>query len=148
MSGPRADRFGSVSDYPATSRGALGQRAVCSGAWGVCPEMIARVLIDCLFVIAPHSLLLDIAGPAEAFRLANLHCQRRGQAPRFRLRFAGPMETPPTSVGLALGGLEPLPDRLDAPTWIVLVGQPAAHLDRVTPPIAAKIGRAPCRERV
>ena len=29
--------------------------------------------IDLLFVIAPHSLLLDIAGPAEAFRLANLH---------------------------------------------------------------------------
>jgi hypothetical protein len=30
-------------------------------------------MIDILFVIAPHSLLLDIAGPAEAFRLANLH---------------------------------------------------------------------------
>ena len=27
--------------------------------------------IDILFVIAPHSLLLDIAGPAEAFRLVN-----------------------------------------------------------------------------
>lgn len=99
--------------------------------------MIARAdLIDCLFVIAPQSLLLDIAGPAEAFRLANLHRERRGQPPRFRLRFAGPVATPPTSVGLALAGLEPLPDRLEAPTWIVLVGQPAAHLDRVTPAIA------------
>ena len=99
--------------------------------------MIARAdLIDCLFVIAPQSLLLDIAGPAEAFRLANLHRERRGQAPRFRLRFAGPVATPPTSVGLALVGLEPLPDRLDSPTWIVLVGQPAAHLSRVTPAIA------------
>src|SRR5574342_510458 len=102
-----------------------------------CPEMIERVMIDCLFVIAPHSLLLDIAGPAEAFRLANLHRERRGQAPRFRLRFAGPIATPPTSVGLALAGLEPLPDRLDSPTWIVLTGQPAANLARVTPPIAA-----------
>jgi transcriptional regulator GlxA family with amidase domain len=99
--------------------------------------MIERVMIDCLFVIAPHSLLLDIAGPAEAFRLANLHRERRGQAPRFRLRFAGPSTTPPTSVGLALAGLEPLPDRLDSPTWIVLVGQPAANLAHVTPPIAA-----------
>lgn len=99
--------------------------------------MIERIMIDCLFVIAPHSLLLDIAGPAEAFRLANLHRQRRGETPRFRLRFAGPIATPPTSVGLALAGLEPLPDRLDAPTWIVLVGQPAANLARVTPPIAA-----------
>jgi transcriptional regulator GlxA family with amidase domain len=99
--------------------------------------MIERVIIDCLFVIAPHSLLLDIAGPAEAFRLANLHRQRRGQAPRFRLRFTGPIATPPTSVGLALAGLEPLPDRLDSPTWIVLAGQPAANLARVTPAIAA-----------
>ena len=54
--------------------------------------MITRAdLIDVLFVIAPHSLLLDIAGPAEAFRLANLHRERRGLPPRFRLRFAGPV---------------------------------------------------------
>jgi transcriptional regulator GlxA family with amidase domain len=46
-------------------------------------------LLDLLFVIAPHSLLLDIAGPAEAFRLANLHRERRGLPPRFRLRFCG-----------------------------------------------------------
>jgi transcriptional regulator GlxA family with amidase domain len=100
--------------------------------------MIARAeLIDCLFVIAPHSLLLDIAGPAEAFRLANLHRERRGQAPRFRMRFAGPVASPATSVGLSLGDLEPLPERLTAPTWIVLVGQPAANLATVTPPVAA-----------
>ena len=56
--------------------------------------MIARAqLIDLLFVIAPHSLLLDIAGPAEAFRLANLHREERGLPPRFRLRFAGPVAT-------------------------------------------------------
>ena len=103
-----------------------------------CPEMIARAdLIDCLFVIAPHSLLLDIAGPAEAFRLANLHRERRGQPPRFRLRFTAPVATLPTSVGLSLAALEPLPERLEAPTWIVLVGQPAANVGRVTPPVAA-----------
>ena len=99
--------------------------------------MIARAqLIDLLFVIAPHSLLLDIAGPAEAFRLANLHRQARGQPPRFRLRFAGPMAGPPTSVGLTLANLEPLPARLSAPTWVVLVGQPSAQLARVTPAVA------------
>src|SRR5215813_12573429 len=99
--------------------------------------MIARAgQIDLLFVIAPHSLLLDIAGPAEAFRLANLHRQRRGLPPRFRLRFAGPIHDPVTSVGLALADLEPLPQRLRAPTWVVLVGQPAANLDHVTPAIA------------
>src|SRR5512140_663698 len=49
--------------------------------------------IDILFVIAPHSLLLDVAGPAEAFRLANLHREARGLPPRYRLRFAGPVPT-------------------------------------------------------
>ena len=34
--------------------------------------MITRAhVIDILFVIVPNSLLLDIAGPAEAFRLVN-----------------------------------------------------------------------------
>jgi transcriptional regulator GlxA family with amidase domain len=94
-------------------------------------------LIDLLFIIAPHSMLLDIAGPAEAFRLANLHRAARGQPPRFRLRFSGPMPTAPTSVGLALVGLEPLPLVLNSPTWVMLVGQPSAHASQVTPAIAA-----------
>ncbi len=100
--------------------------------------MIARAqLIDVLFVIVRHSLLLDIAGPAEAFRLANLHRERRGLPPRFRLVFAGPMATLPTSVGLALGDLVPLPEQLGTPTWVVVVGQPEADLAHVTPEIAA-----------
>lgn len=94
-------------------------------------------LVDLLFVIAPHSLLLDIAGPAEAFRLANLHRELHGQPPRFRLRFAGPEPVAPTSVGLDLARLEPLPERLLSPTWVVLVGQPTARLEPVTPAIAA-----------
>ena len=101
--------------------------------------MITRAqLIDVLFVIVPHSLLLDIAGPAEAFRLANLHREARGLPPRFRLRFAGPVATPPTSVGLALGDLVPLPEQLENshPTWVVVVGQPTAQLTQVTPEIA------------
>lgn len=100
--------------------------------------MLARAhQIDLLFVIVPESLLLDIAGPAEAFRLANLHRHRLGQPPRFRLRFAGPAATLPTSVGLRLAGLEPLPERVSTPTWVVLVGQPSAELGQVTPAITA-----------
>ena len=94
-------------------------------------------LIDLLFVIAPQALLLDIAGPAEAFRLANLHRELRGLPPRFRLRFAGPVASATTSVGLGLADLEPLPERLLVPTWVVLVGQPSSELGRVTPAIAA-----------
>ncbi len=95
--------------------------------------MIARAnLIDVLFVIVPHSLLLDVAGPAEAFRLANQHRARRGLPPRFRLRFTGPVATPPSSVGLPLAELLPLPARLNGPTWVVVVGQPSEHLGEVT----------------
>jgi transcriptional regulator GlxA family with amidase domain len=92
-------------------------------------------LIDLLFVIPPHALLLDIAGPAEAFRLANQHREARGLPPRFRLRFAAPAASLPTSVGLMLGELAPLPEQLTTPTWVVLVGQPSRHLGQVTPAI-------------
>lgn len=107
----------------------------------LCPKMITHPslisLIDVLFVIVPNSLLLDIAGPAEAFRLANLHRAARGQPPRFRLRFTGPASTVQTSVGLALDHLEALPPRFNAPTWVVLVGQPSAYVGQTTPEIAA-----------
>ena len=99
--------------------------------------MITRhSVIDLLFVIAPHSLLLDIAGPAEAFRLANLRRAARKLAPRFRLRFAGPVAAVPSSVCLAISDLEPLPRLSGTPTWVVLAGQPSAHLGKVTPAIA------------
>jgi transcriptional regulator GlxA family with amidase domain len=100
-------------------------------------HMITRAqLVDVLFVIAPHSLLLDIAGPAEAFRLANQHRERRGLPPRFRLRFTAPNEAQVTSVGLMVAGLEPLPRELGANTWVVVVGQPTEHLGDVTPATA------------
>jgi transcriptional regulator GlxA family with amidase domain len=91
--------------------------------------------IDTLFVIGPQTLLLDIAGPAEAFRLANLHLMRRGVPERFRLRFAGLSPRTVTSVGLTLAELESLPPRFSAPTWVVLVGQPTAHTGKVTAPM-------------
>lgn len=92
-------------------------------------------MIDLLFVIAPDSLLLDIAGPAEAFRLANLHRSLQGLAAHFRLRFVGPEPDAHTSVGLVLTALEPLPEQLPTPTWIVLVGQPAVHARKASPAI-------------
>jgi transcriptional regulator GlxA family with amidase domain len=102
--------------------------------------MIAPIgQIDLLFVITPHSLLLDTAGPAEAFRLANYHREIRGLPHRFRLRFAGPTSDTSTSVGLTLSGLEPLPSELIRPTWVLLAGRPSTHLGTVTPDIVAII---------
>jgi transcriptional regulator GlxA family with amidase domain len=98
--------------------------------------MIARAHpIDVLFVIVPHSLLLDIAGPAEAFHLANRHRELRGLPPRFRLRFAAPKETQETSVGLEIAGLEPLPEKLGATTWVVVTGQPTKRLGDAAPAV-------------
>jgi transcriptional regulator GlxA family with amidase domain len=80
--------------------------------------------VDVLFIVLPDTLLLDLAGPAEAFRLANQNLARRGQPALFRLRHAGPLAQTTSSVGLQLAGIEPLPERLDRPTWIVLLGRP------------------------
>ncbi|HEX6706270.1 MAG TPA: helix-turn-helix domain-containing protein [Albitalea sp.] len=87
-----------------------------------------RALIDVLFVLSTRALLLDLAGPAEAFRLANQHLVDAGRAPRFRLRYAAPSAQVESSVGLVMAAIEPLPDALQAPTWLVLVGQPSATL--------------------
>jgi transcriptional regulator GlxA family with amidase domain len=91
--------------------------------------------VDLLFVIAPHSLLLDIAGPAEAFRMANLWLAQHKQPAHFRLRFAAPTVDPVTSVGLALANLESLPKALGPSTWVVIVGQPSVHARQLSPAI-------------
>lgn len=83
-------------------------------------------MIDVLFIVLPDSLLLDLAGPAEAFRLANQALQRRGRAQAFRLRYAGPVADVLSSVGLRLTGIEPLPDQLAPATWTVLLGRPGS----------------------
>ncbi len=83
-------------------------------------------MIDVVFVVLPDTLLLDLAGPAEAFRLANQALHRRGLPPQFRLRFAGPNPQARSSVGLQLAGLEALPPTLAAPTWVVLMGRPGS----------------------
>ncbi|HET6197490.1 MAG TPA: helix-turn-helix domain-containing protein [Acetobacteraceae bacterium] len=93
--------------------------------------------VDLLFVIAPHSLLLDVAGPAEAFRMANLWLAKRKQPPHFRLRFAAPTANPVTSVGLTLANLETLPKTLNPSTWVVIVGQPTVHARQLSPAINA-----------
>lgn len=92
--------------------------------------------IDVLFVVVPQTLLLDIAGAAEAFRLANWHRELRSLPPRFNLRFASPSERQDTSVGLAIAGMEPLPEKLAPATWVVVVGQPTKHLEKETPAVA------------
>lgn len=96
-------------------------------------------LIDVVFVLLPHSLVLDWAGPAEALRIANQALRAAGEAPRFRLRFAGPRAQAPSSVGLEVSGMEPLPQELPSPCWVVLVGMPGDGIDVRTPEVRSTI---------
>ncbi len=95
--------------------------------------------IEVCFVLLPHSLTLDWAGPAEVLRATNAVLQGLGQPARFVLRFVGPVAAPPTSVGVSLAGLEPLPRWPQPPapsqpvTWVVLVGEPGDRLQVDTP---------------
>ncbi|OIQ74758.1 methionine import ATP-binding protein MetN 2 [mine drainage metagenome] len=87
------------------------------------------VLENIMVALLPDSLALDWAGPAEALRIANQVLLAQGQPLRFVLRFIGPLSQTTSSVGLTLSGLEPLPQALAAPTWLVLVGQPGQAID-------------------
>jgi transcriptional regulator GlxA family with amidase domain len=91
-------------------------------------EPAGEPAIDVLLVVPPGTLLLDIAGPAEAFRIANRQLEREGRAARFRLRYTGPQAEARSSVGLMVAGLEPFPARFERPTWLMLVGQPGEML--------------------
>ncbi len=78
---------------------------------------------DIWFVLPRGSLILDWAGPAEAFRIANLEVEDAGGEVPFRLRFTGPEASSLSSVGATLAGLLPLPERVPTPAWVVVVGK-------------------------
>lgn len=72
---------------------------------------------EVLFAVLPGLVLLDLAGPAEAFRVAE-----RKLPGSYRLRFVAPEETMRCAVGLQLAALEPLPERIEPDTIVVLTG--------------------------
>jgi len=76
------------------------------------------------FVVPPDLVLLDFAGPADAFRVAIA----RG-AP-LRLRFAAALRddagTASTSLGLGLVGFEPLPTSIDGDAFVIVCGASGA----------------------
>jgi transcriptional regulator GlxA family with amidase domain len=80
--------------------------------------------VNLWFLVLPDTLLLDLAGPAEAFRLANQHLARRGLPPAFALHFISPEPETLSSVGLPLGRLMPLPAELAPDSWVWLLGRP------------------------
>ena len=75
-------------------------------------------------VVPPRVLLLDVAGPAEVLRRANLE-QR---AVRFTLSYVGPEPSSRSSVGVHLAALSPLSDTLPADAVVLVPGMADAAL--------------------
>jgi len=71
---------------------------------------------DIYIVVAPGTMLLDLAGTAETFRIA------RQLGASYRLHVIGPAPRSQCSIGLDLCGIEPLPRRLPAGATLLVPG--------------------------
>lgn len=81
-----------------------------------------------IFVLLPKVVLLDMAGPADAFR--NAAALVPGS---YALRFAAPRSNIESAAGLTLAGLEPLPQRLEPGSLLVLTGISGTSIDPQDP---------------
>lgn len=93
----------------------------------------AGAAVPVLFVLLPNTLMLDLAGPAEVLRLASQLApdEAGGPPPRFAMSYVGPAEQVPTSIGLPLSGIAPLPEVLPGNAIVVLVGV-SSYFDAAT----------------
>jgi transcriptional regulator GlxA family with amidase domain len=96
----------------------------------------SKEAIPVYFLVLPETLLLDLGGIAEAFRVANQFAEE----PVFAPRFVGPAASVPSSIGLGLAGIEPLPAVLEENAWIVVCGMRRPELAVRLAPARAVIG--------
>jgi transcriptional regulator GlxA family with amidase domain len=87
-----------------------------------------------LFAILPEVVLLDVAGAAEAFRLAE-----REASGSYQLRFVGTQAAVRAAVGLQLHKLEPLPSRVPDHAVVVITGVTSKALSLDSAPVAALV---------
>ncbi|KNY21871.1 helix-turn-helix domain-containing protein [Methylobacterium sp. ARG-1] len=74
--------------------------------------------IPVLVVLPPRTLLLDLAGPMEVLRIAGAAQERVA----FSVRYVAPQARTRCSIGLDLGGTEPLPDSIPPGTVVLVPG--------------------------
>jgi transcriptional regulator GlxA family with amidase domain len=74
--------------------------------------------VDVTVIVPPRALLLDIAGPIEVLRRANLE----QQDVLFDVRYASATSAVASSIGVSLSGLDALPDALPDGAMIVVPG--------------------------
>jgi transcriptional regulator GlxA family with amidase domain len=72
-------------------------------------------------VLPPRTMLLDLSGPLEVLRRANVEQDRV----RFDVHYLGQRSSVTCSIGLPLGGLDPLPDpdTLPPDAMVMLIGE-------------------------
>ncbi|MBY3118484.1 MULTISPECIES: GlxA family transcriptional regulator [Rhizobium] len=85
--------------------------------------------IPVFVVVPPRVLLLDVAGPIEVLRKANLE-QR---TVRFTATYIGPSATVGSSIGLAVTGVVALPERLPDNALVVIAGSADAPMANSRP---------------
>jgi transcriptional regulator GlxA family with amidase domain len=86
-------------------------------------------------VLPPRTLLLDVAGPLEALRRANVVQERV----RFDVGYFGPTRSVSTSIGLNLAGVAPLPRRVPQEAMVVVAGNVAEILQPRLGPNRARV---------
>ena len=85
---------------------------------------------EVVFALLPRVILLDVAGPAEAFRIAN-----RLVPGSYTLRYIGSTRAIDSAVGLRLAALRPLPKKLPASSTIIVTGIAGSRVDGGDPAI-------------
>ncbi|MCH4539645.1 AraC family transcriptional regulator [Ochrobactrum sp. POC9] len=75
-------------------------------------------IVPVYVVIPPRVLLLDVAGPLEVLRKANLEQHKV----RFEVHYIGPAPTALSSIGLPVAGVEPLPEALPHDALVIVSG--------------------------
>jgi transcriptional regulator GlxA family with amidase domain len=78
----------------------------------------ARRDIPVVVVLPPRTTLLDLAGPIEVLRRANLE----QDAINFRVRYVGATRSVSTSIGIELHHAEPLPSSLPDNAVVLMIG--------------------------
>ena len=80
------------------------------------------------FVLPPNLLLLDFAGPADAFRVAAAH------GGTFRVRVAAAEPAASTSLGVTVGNVEPLPAMIERDSLLMICGSSNDQASLASPP--------------
>ena len=89
--------------------------------------------LSVFFVLTPGVLLLDYAGPAEALRMA------AEMGADMRLVTCAPVSPLPTSMGVSLDGLSPLPKSLPRESLVIVAGNARESEDYARPEAQAVI---------